>query len=427
MDIVGFFEKVTGFSPFKYQIKFLKDKSNKIAIKAGRKVGKTTMVAILALYNALYFPKQEILCVAPVMRQSRDILFAQIEMLIRTNRDIRERVRKLSRGMDMAVVRFDNGSRIIALPAGSTSYRIRGFTPNMIIADEAAFIPEDAWNVLDKSLFGIRGRIILISTPNRNTGRFFDAFKEDSKFSTYHIPCKKCPRITKQELEDAKKISTYVEYQRDVEGEFAEMGNTFFPVSLVDKCIGKYNETDEPESGKIYRLAVDFARMGEDETVYMIGEILGNDIKVVKMIATQKTPSTDILIKIRVLHKFFNFESIKLDVSGIGGAIYDVLSKEGLPVVSCPFHLQAKYQYYRNLKILMENDKIKYPDNQKLITQLKELEFEYREWGAGITLKLSAPKGKGKHDDYTDALALLCIGISLIMEEEMPEFYIRSG
>jgi len=425
MNIVQFFRFVTGYEPYKYQIRFLQDEAKKIAVRAGRKVGKTEEIAVKALYTALYKPRQEILLVAPVMRQSKEILFARIEWMVSNKPEILKEVKHKSRGMDVAFIIFKNGSRIMAIPAGSTSDRIRGFTPTMIIVDEAGFVPEPAWTVLEESLLGTKDAVIILSsTPKRNVGRYYDAFKKGSGFSTYHIPCRLCPRITEKEIEDAKKRRTFVDYQREICGEFAEIGTNYFPLKLVDDC-AKGTDIDTPEKGKVYRLAVDIARFGEDETVYMIGRIYGNHIEVVKAFATQKKPSTHIIEKVKVLHEFWNFDQINLDTSGIGAAIYDFLLKENLPVVECPYHTVVKSEYYKGLKVLMEHDHVKYPKKyDKLITQLKELEFDYAAVARSAIIKISAPKYK--HDDWADALALLCKGISLVelKEEDVPFFMV---
>ena len=61
------------FTPDLWQAKLLRSRSRQIIINAGRQVGKSTVVAALALHTALYRPSGVILVIAPSQRQSREL------------------------------------------------------------------------------------------------------------------------------------------------------------------------------------------------------------------------------------------------------------------------------------------------------------------------------------------------------------------
>jgi hypothetical protein len=63
--------------------------------------------------------------------------------------------------------------------------------------------------------------------------------------------------------------------------------------------------------------------------------------------------------------------------------------------------MQNKEEMYKSLKLLMEQKKIKYPNHEKLIRQLSDLQYEFTENGH---LKLHHPENG--HDDYPDSLVL---------------------
>jgi len=355
-----------------------------------------------------------VLIVSPFQRQS-NIPFDTINSIIDANPEMGKRIGRVRTATKMY---FKNGSKIYSLPAGRDAKSIRGFTPNLMIIDEAALVPDKAWTALEPSLLQTDGTLLLVSTPQARVGRFFSAFDISSGFSTYHVTCYDCPTASKEVIEEQKRNLTENDFKREVLGEFVEEAENYFPIRLVDSCV-EGEEVDFPETGARYSLAVDFARYGVDETVYMIGETLGTIMRVVKTTATKKQPSTDAIERIKELHHIWGFNYIYLDESGLGGAIVDVLLDEKLPVVACPFNFKAKSEYYKNLKFLMEHGRIKFYKHPKLIKQLIELIGTPKMWGIEIKTR------HGKHDDYPDALALLCKDLKGPLEEEKDDGFIK--
>src|SRR5208337_4537196 len=161
-DEVRFAEKILHFHPYPYQELFLKDKSPRIAACCGRQVGKTTLAAIKALHFALARPDRQVLIVSAGLRQSM-ILFGRILSFIDRSfaatvlLDVRTGTR----------VKFANGSEIVALPCGRDGGTLRGFTSDMILLDEANFIPDIVINSVIRPTTITRpdARIIMLSTP----------------------------------------------------------------------------------------------------------------------------------------------------------------------------------------------------------------------------------------------------------------------
>jgi len=417
-DPAKFFEFVTGFAPHSYQVAFLTEKSRLVAVRAGRKVGKTTMCAVKALYQAMTKEKQEILIVAPYWRQS-NYLFWKILDIVHDVPLIRESAGEtVGLKETQTEIHFVTGSKIYCLP-GRKVETISGFNPNIIIVDEAADVPEEVLSELESSFFATAGQLFMVGTPRNPFGKFYDAFREGSGFKTYHISALNCPHISKEAIQTYRKRYTETEYKMKVLGEFVELSDNFFSAKLVDECAEDIEEIDYPEPGGIYRLAVDFARYGEDETVYMIGEVLGDTMKVVKIISTSKKPLSDAIGRIKELHDRFAFGYIYLDETGIGSGAVDILTGEGLPVIAKKFTFQARQEYYTNLRTLMEFGKVKYPKSaNKLIKQLKSLKQKFTERGVQIF------PPKGHHDDHPDTLALLCSDMRIYKEAEKEEGFV---
>lgn len=414
LSIELFFEHVTGHEPDDYQKEFLNATEKRIAVRAARQVGKSVMASVKILYQAFMFPRQEILVVAPFQRQA-SLLFWKIKNILLTNEYIRSKVIRET----LTQIHFDNGSAIHCIPGGRLGKSITGFSPQMLLADEDAVMPDEVWEQLEPCVRVSKGQIIRLSTPFGKQGEFYRSFLPGSGYRTFHIRASDCSRYSKEDLKLLKKTKDEFYYQTMYEGEFVEEADNYFPLSLIKDRIHEV-EHEGPE-GKNYILGVDFARYGHSRTVYMVAEFDGKTVNVVKIIATSKKPLNEAIGRITSLHNDYIFENIYVDDSTIGGGPIDVLIEKGLPIVRCNFHQANKAKLYKRLKFLMERKKITYPDDEDLKMEMANLKYKYSSNGL---LTLEAPS-KGR-DDHPDTLAILCK--SMMFERDSPDdFIIRSA
>jgi hypothetical protein len=125
------------FNPTNYQTKLLLDPSKRVVARWCRQSGKTTTLAIKALWFAVFHPQTVTLIVSPSLRQSmilRDTISGLIERMPMDARRIF--VEKLLR----ITIYLWRRSRIIALPANPDT--LRGYTAHMILVDEADFFQD---------------------------------------------------------------------------------------------------------------------------------------------------------------------------------------------------------------------------------------------------------------------------------------------
>ena len=381
--------------------------AQRIAFRSGRQVGKTTTTAIKAIHHAINGNNRQVLILSPTMRQS-SLMFRKIRAYCQ-HPMIKEKI--VSESQTMII--FDNHSEIHSLP-GNNPDTVRGFSPTLLIIDEAAFVKDDVYVAVEPSLAATNGQMILISTPFGKRGRFYQAFGDDT-FEKYHVRSIDSPLITESFLSGQISSKTELEYKQEYEGEFLEEQDTYFPRELVLNCIQEYEMTDGPRDHCNYYLGVDCARYGLDETVYIIVELgIEGIAKVMFTHATAKKPLTDIIGRVKSLHEKWDFSGIYIDSSGLGGGAVDSLIGAGLPIKnikigrdpakyadSVQFTIINKEEIYKNLKLLMEQGKIYFPKIDKLIHQLCELQYEFTEAGH---LKLHHPENG--HDDWPDSLAL---------------------
>ena len=166
-------------------------------------------------------------------------------------------------------------------------------------------------------------------------------------------------------------------------------------------------------------LGFDAARMGEDSSAYIIieeGED-NNTHKVIFIKEVKKNTMDEAIDYILYLHNKFKFRKIVCDSTGLGAGVVDVLAKKlnispnikqqtyGTKlnqqdiVVGLTFTIKNKEDAFSNLKLLMEQGKLKIPNHKKLIFQL--MDFRYETTASG---HLKLHHSEGGHDDLVDAL-----------------------
>jgi hypothetical protein len=231
-DPALFAEVMLDIHPFPYQEKFLRDPSKRIVVCAGRRVGKSVMTAARAVWFAMANPNTTTLIVSATLRQSI--------MMFDT---IRDDIHKCSLVNDMVVretrtiIEFRNGSKIKALPCGPTGKTLRGDTAHMIVADEAAFMPEMVIaEVILPMLATTNGTAILLSTPFDKRHIFHKAFTSD-KWSRYTYPTSINPLVPKEFLDEQRELVGEIRFAQEYLAEFVDDSSSYFPQSLLRQCV----------------------------------------------------------------------------------------------------------------------------------------------------------------------------------------------
>lgn len=136
----------------------------------GRQSGKSTTCGCLAYDD--FSQGKTVILTAPSLRQSTE-LFRRILEFKNTDPFCPPIVRQTQTELE---AHPSHGGRIIVVPATDQA---RGMTADTILADEAAFLDDDAltafYPMLKRS-----GRIFLLTTPNMRKGTFYDTWIDRS-------------------------------------------------------------------------------------------------------------------------------------------------------------------------------------------------------------------------------------------------------
>lgn len=372
-----------------WQKEILETKGN-ITLRSGRQTGKSTVISILAGDYAANNRNKIIMVVAAVERQAY-LLFEKIlaymmskhEKLIKTGKD---RPTK-------SLIRLKNGSLLYCLPTGLSGYGIRGYTIDLLICDESAFIPDAVYAAITPAIstrISKGARIVLLSTPFGRQGYFAKSF-DDPTFTKFHISSEECPRIDKDFLLAEKSRMTKLQYQQEYLGEFVDELRQWFSDELIRKCMIR-KRPERIDSSKNWYLGIDLARMGDDESTFSIGYLDNKRIIQTDQQITTRTLLSQSTNHIIGLHKIYNFQKILLDEEGIGVGVYDhLLDNDTTKRVIIPINNSKrildndktqrtrllKEDLYSNLLKLMEHGQIELLDDPEIFQSLKSVQYDY--------------------------------------------------
>ncbi len=405
----------------KWQQEVLKHEGN-ITIRSGRQVGKSEVIGAKGFQFADENEGTTTLIIAASQRQS-SLIFEKVRGNVERACEIRkDNIFKEPPTMTKIILK--NGSKIYCLPAGRTGYFIRGFTIDLLIADEAAYIPETVWNAVIPMIAVSRkargmGYIILLSTPFGKGGYFCDSFT-DEDFKSFHVSSEDCIRIPPEFLRKEKVRMTKEEYAREYLGEFTDDYHQFFPTALIKKCMSimVWEKDKDYRKEARYYCGLDISRYGGDENAWVVVEDLNRRLKAVWCQTTERISTTDTIGRTGVLDDEWKFRLILIDSGGLGAAVTDQLmeklgkrrvigidnAKKGIIVEGEEKRTKIlKEDLYSLTLKMMETGYLELINNPSLLRSLKSITFEYT---ADKHIKIF-----GKYSHLAEALVRACWGM----------------
>ena len=413
-DAVEFVQTLFKFKPYEYQARLLQDDKKRIVVRWSRQAGKTTCIALRAIWFAITYPKTLTLIVAPSLRQSMIMRDRIQDFLMSMREDYRpELVEKLQR----TVVRFRNGSRIVALP--NSPQLLRGYTANQVIADEAGFFKDDQlvfYNVLYPMLSTTDGTLIASSTPWSKDSVFYRMCQAE-EFSKHVTTCEdvvKSGLIKQSFIDEMKQQLPFERFQREFMSEFVEDVDAWLTQDLIVQCIDSqllpYDFMDVPK-GEFY-VGVDFGKE-QDFSVVLVAEKVGNVLRVVHVHRFPlKTEYASVIGYTKSLQdRWQTVRAIYADVTGVGNYIVEDMVRSGIQnVTGVTFTVQSKEEMATIMREKMRTAEVKIPyvpaNRLEDVDMTAELNIEKYELMKTGHLRFSHPEGG--HDDvfWSTALAI---------------------
>lgn len=186
LDAVATFAAAFDQVPTDYQVAVLTDTRPTIVLKS-RQSGFTQAAAALSICCARSAPGRDVVVVSPSLQQSKEVTTRARTGLYNLEEDLVQDAAGL--------LRLRNNSRVISLPGSQRA--IRGYSPALVIADEAAWIEDASYAAIRPLLAASGGRLVAQSTPGARVGWFFDLWESDldEGWLRLEVPAERVPFI----------------------------------------------------------------------------------------------------------------------------------------------------------------------------------------------------------------------------------------
>jgi Terminase large subunit, T4likevirus-type, N-terminal len=450
-DDLEVFSSLIGRPLRPYQVEALECEVRTTVVAAPRQTGKSYSLANLSLHRAYRKPRQRVLIVSAGEEASKRLL-AEI------NTAATHPILKGSVLADNAsLLMLSNGSEIRSVPASER--QIRGWSVDLLIVDEAAYVSEDVLlgAALPTTAARPDARIVLVSTPWAMEGafyRFFLAGRDriaDSRSFQWRL--KDAPWITDEVVEAMRATLPPLRFRAEFEGEFVGASDALFPPGELLAAVAPYRLlTAEEARGEEIVVGVDWGRAFDSHAVVAVGLLddygaNAEPILFVPWLETSQRPYSQMVaavaslarradvrrltfdpfysqarpIKDRLpgggtLHENgstlprpvkatpgYSVRSFVTEMNGVGAMPSEELSRLlGRRVMPLHTSQRSKEDAYSRLRALLMDRRIVLPDEVDLLRQLQGLSYAPT-GGGGLSIEASDPN---VHDDLADALSL---------------------
>jgi len=429
-DPVLFARRILGINPWSRQreIARLLAANERVAVRSGHKVGKSTIAATLALWWAFTRPQARVLLTAPSDHQVKNILWRELRAIHGSSR--------VPLGGEPALdhrtgYKLAGGREVFGLTTKDQEKMAGLSSPNLlIIVDEAAGFPEHLFEVLFGNLAG-GGRILLLSNPTRTSGTFFEAFhKQRERWATFHVSSFESPCVTGDEpcipglatpgwIDWAREYwgEGSPSYQVRVEGEFSSQAdNAIIGLADVEAATQRWHDT-EPPDGPL-QIGVDVAYYGDDRSV--IFPVRG--LYAYRPVVIHGQNTTQVAGRVREVARALRRDGervlVTVDIIGVGAGVADnLLDDPELQTIGVNVAARATDPVYANLRAqhafalrdwLRDGGAI--PPIPELEAELLAPEYKYNTRGQILVEPKEAIKSRlGRSPDLADALALAVV------------------
>ena len=293
------------------------------------------------------------------------------------------------------------GGGFIAVKTAKNADNLRGAGLDLIVIDEAAFIPADTWHqVLRPALSDLKGKALLISTP-RGRNWFFAAYQmgqqaQNPDWESWSEPTVNNPVVGEQEVEEARRMLPERIFQQEYLAEFLpDGGEVFHRIREAATAPGDA----KPILGHRYAMGVDFGRYHDFTALVVI------DMTVNQMVALDRFGGVDWTMqrnRIAAFARQWNVEEVLAEANAMGEPNIDALRHEGIPIYPFVTTAHSKGPLIEMLVKGLESKELAIMPDDTLLGELEAYRYDILPY-TGANRYFAPP---GLHDDTVIALAL---------------------
>jgi phage FluMu gp28-like protein len=279
---------------YEYQKRWVEDQSRFKAGLWARQTGKSFATALEAVLSAAK-DRQLWVLLSRGERQSRELM-EKVRMHAQALKLAAQSLEGIWSGessFKALETRLPGGGRIIGLPANPDT--ARGFSGNVVL-DEFAFHVDSRkiWQALYPSI--TRGyKIRVISTPNGQSGMFYELWTGDNRFSKHKVTI--YDAVAQGAPLDVEELKAGIldpdAWAQEYECEFVDEAAALITYELLSSCEANCLWEEMPEEGrKALYLGMDIGRK-RDLTAIWLAELVGEVLWTRRIVELEKTPFRD--------------------------------------------------------------------------------------------------------------------------------------
>jgi len=422
-DPVAFVTEVVGIRPDPWQEELLDSIEapaiRRISVRSGHGVGKSTGLAMAALWFVLNRRPCKVVVTAPTSSQLFDAMFAEMKALANRLKPPYDQLLEIK--SDRIELKSSPESSFISCRTSRAEQpeALAGVHSEnvLLIADEASGIPEAVFEAASGSMSGHNATTVLCGNPTRNTGFFYDThnrLKDD--WHTMHVSCVDSPRVSDDFVEDMKR--RYGEdspaFHVRVLGNFPPSEeDTVIPVALIDYAMKSDIKVHE-DTAAIWGL--DVARQGGDSSVLAKrqGAVI-HPLTVWRNLDLMQL-SGAVKAEYDALRPNSRPVEIIVDSNGFGAGVLDRLRELGLPArglnvseraVSKDTYINLRAELWFKAKAWLEGMDVRLPHDDLLWSELAAPRYFFTSAGKIQVESKEVMKKRGvPSPDRADAVCL---------------------
>ncbi len=389
-------------TPHAKQRDFGLSRAKRKIICAGRRGGKTTGVAMLAV-EALLYDERRILEAAPTLEQTEAFW---------------ETCKQYLAPLIVSGLLYKNESRhILEMPTGArirtkTAWdadSLRGDYADLLILDEYATMDSSAWELVGAPmLLDNDGDAVFISTPKRRN-HFYSLFTraqqdDTGRWAAWHFTSHDNPYLDEQALFEITADMTKDAYRQEILAEFLEgQGAVFRNIDVC--CTLEPGQLANHENHEIVA-GVDWGKT-DDYTVVSVGcrdckqEIVLDRFHGISYHLARQ--------RLAALAEKWSIFDILAESNAMGQPVIDEMQYDGLPIRGFQTTASSKPPLIENLALSLEREEVHFIADPVATAELEAFEMKTSANTGRPTY--SAPEGV--HDDTVIARALMCRALQL--------------
>ena len=314
--------------------------NRRVIVKAGRQVGKTTIIVGYILWYILFNQDKTVAILANKASTSREIL-ARIKLAYEALPIwIQQGVKVWNKGD----IELENGCRVLANSTASSA--IRGFSISLLYLDEFAFVPTNIAEEFFTSVYptissGTTSKILISSTPN-GMNHFYrmwtEATENQNGFKFVEANWRQVPGRDQKWADEQRRVLGDEKFLQEMECEFMGSAGTLLsapalkslafvaPIHLSENGIKIYKA---PEKNRNYVIVADTSRgKGLDYSAFSVIDVTELPYR---QVCTYKDNNISPLVYPSVIKRigdYYNQAYVLVEINDNGQQIVDSLFED---------------------------------------------------------------------------------------------------